>query len=145
LCGAEKIGRPIAPTGYRPEAWRVAPFTVPGEAPAPSPVQPDPGGEEVGARLAVRAIRPPRRAQVFCDAGSIVYVRAAGLGGRAVVAGGPWRIEAEWWTDSPCRRDYYDVQLSDGGVYRLYRDLRADGSRRHPSTDDDWFIDGWYD
>ena len=52
---------------------------------------------------------------------------------------GPWRIDAEWWTPRPCRRDYYDVQLSDGGVYRLYRDLDARGA------DTAWFVDGCYD
>jgi hypothetical protein len=35
-----------------------------------------------------------------------------------------------------CRRDYYDVQLSDGGIYRLYRDLTDTGS---------WYVDGCYD
>ena len=52
---------------------------------------------------------------------------------------GPWRIDVEWWSESPCRRDYYDVQLSDGGVYRIYRDLDA---RR---ADASWFVDGCYD
>jgi hypothetical protein len=86
--------------------------------------------------LALRAIRPAIPAEVYCEDGGIAYVRATGLAGRTVVSSGPWRIETEWWTDSPCRRDYYDVQLSDGGIYRLYRDLTASGS---------WFLDGCYD
>lgn len=92
-------------------------------------------------RAALRALRPPRPAQVFQESGKIAYVRAPGLGGRAVVTGGPWRIEAEWWTEHPCRRDYYDVQLSDGGIYRLYREL---ATRRTP-VGERWFIDGCYD
>lgn len=144
LCGSERVGRPVPPRGHRPEAFAVTSF---------DPVSEDRTigrkgrAEEVesdelarSGRAALRAIRPPRRAQVFQEGGSIAYVRASGMGGRAVVSGGPWRIEAEWWTDHPCRRDYYDVQLSDGGIYRLYREL---GGGR--SVDDRWFIDGCYD
>jgi protein ImuB len=50
-------------------------------------------------------------------------------------AAGPWRFFGEWWGDAPFARDYWDVQLADGGVYRLYHDL-AHGA---------WFVDGIYD
>jgi hypothetical protein len=32
-------------------------------------------------------------------------------------------------------RDYYEFALDDGGVYRVFHDLRADK----------WFVDGVYD
>ena len=51
------------------------------------------------------------------------------------MSAGPWRVHGEWWKEAPYRRDYYDVQLSDGGVYRLYYDL----------YETKWFIDGYYD
>ncbi len=35
----------------------------------------------------------------------------------------------------PFARDYYDLALADGGVYRMYRDLH----------DEKWFVDGVYD
>lgn len=162
LCGAEKVGRPVPPAGHRPEAFRLAPFAPSNgngngarrraSATARDGAAAAHDGHDVAtapaldvplvgscATLALRALRPPRAAQVFVEAGRIVYVRAAGLGGRTVVTSGPWRIDAEWWSDTPCRRDYYDVQLSDGGVYRLFRDLDA----RQP--DAGWFVDGCYD
>jgi protein ImuB len=40
-----------------------------------------------------------------------------------------------WWTEEPADRDYWDVELSDGGLYRIYRDRKA-GT---------WFADGIYD
>ena len=55
--------------------------------------------------------------------------------GRVVTAAGPWRVRAEWWSEGAFSRDYYDVQLSDGGVYRIFCDLE----RRQ------WFVDGVYD
>jgi hypothetical protein len=82
---------------------------------------------------------------VYGVGGGIAYVRATGLAGRTVVSSGPWRIETEWWTDSPCRRDYYDVQLSDGGIYRLYRDFTATGNGPGRNSAGSWFVDGCYD
>jgi protein ImuB len=135
LCGSGRVGRATPPPGHRPDAFVVLPFAPHDRRP---PAASTTDGEQ-GPALALRAIRPPRAAQVFLEAGSIAYVRAPGLGGRAVVTSGPWRIDAEWWSERPCRRDYYDVQLSDGGVYRLFRDLSATGA------DASWYVDGCYD
>jgi hypothetical protein len=51
------------------------------------------------------------------------------------VAAGPWGLEEGWWKDQPVVREYWDVELSGGGLYRIYRD----------STSGDWFGDGIYD
>ena len=56
------------------------------------------------------------------------------IDGRVRVASGPWGLEEDWW-GKPCERDYWDVELATGGLYRLFCD-RA--SR-------DWFVDGVYD
>jgi hypothetical protein len=55
--------------------------------------------------------------------------------GAVRVASGPWSLEEDWWTEQPIDRDYWDVELSDGGIYRIYRDRR----------DESWFADGIYD
>jgi protein ImuB len=86
-------------------------------------------------RMALRAMRPPVPLEVFDSRGRLDYVRGPGFGGRVVHVGGPWRLRGEWWTDDPYAREYYDVELSDGGVYRIYRDLRRQ----------EWFADGAYD
>ncbi len=51
------------------------------------------------------------------------------------VAAGPWGLEEGWWKDEPVVREYWDVELSGGGLYRIYRDCRSN----------DWFGDGIYD
>jgi protein ImuB len=127
LCGPGRVGTPVAPDTHRPGAATVAPFAP------PTPALPDPA--PVAGRLVVRALRPPRPLEVFSDRDAPCFVRGPGLGGRVVAAAGPWRIAAEWWGDAPCRRDYYDLELSDGGLYRCYRDGAAGG----------WFVDGVYD
>ncbi|MEM6701285.1 MAG: hypothetical protein AAF690_01200 [Acidobacteriota bacterium] len=55
--------------------------------------------------------------------------------GRIRVASGPWELEEQWWSESRVERDYWDVELQSGGLYRIYRD-RLDGR---------WFADGIYD
>jgi len=51
------------------------------------------------------------------------------------VAAGPWTLEDGWWDKQPVERDYWDVELSGGGLYRVYRDRKTG----------DWFADGMYD
>jgi len=89
--------------------------------------------------LALRAFRPPAAIEVVCDRGRPDFVRALDrqetFGGRVVTIAGPWRLSGEWWREACFARDYYDAELSDGGVYRIYREHRSD----------EWFADGVYD
>jgi len=90
-------------------------------------------GRGQGPRLAQRAAgggegRPVSMKTLAPDA-------APPIAGSVRVAAGPWSLEDGWWTDAPADRDYWDVELSDGGLYRIYRDRAADK----------WFADGVYD
>ena len=51
------------------------------------------------------------------------------------VAAGPWTLEEGWWNATPVERDYWDVELGGGRLYRIYRER----------TTGDWFADGMYD
>ncbi len=70
------------------------------------------------------------------------------ISGSIKVASGPWSLEEGWWladsrSGAPADpeqaaatfRDYWDVELSDGALYRIYRDRAANS----------WFADGIYD
>jgi protein ImuB len=129
LCGPGRVGIPVAVDTHRPGAADVATFTP------PPVVLPDTATPDAPCRLVVRALRPPRPLEVFSERETPCFVRGTGLGGRVVTVAGPWRIAAEWWSDTPCARDYYDVELTDGGVYRCYQE-RTSGA---------WFVDGVYD
>jgi protein ImuB len=129
LCGPSRVGAPAVVDTHRPGAAAVMPFAL----------TPADGANGTRTRttcaLVVRALRPPRALEVFCDRDRPDFVRGEGLGGRVVAAAGPWRIAGEWWSDAPAARDYYDLEVSDGGVYRCFVDLRSGG----------WFVDGVYD
>jgi len=57
------------------------------------------------------------------------------IAGRVAVAAGPWSVEEGWWGDDAVEREYWDVELDAGGIYRLFRDARSG----------EWFADGVYD
>jgi hypothetical protein len=44
-------------------------------------------------------------------------------------------VESSWWTDTPAAREYWDVELERGGVYRVYQAESAA----------EWFVDARYD
>ena len=75
-----------------------------------------------------------------CTARSPTHIRAIEpddtlrIDGAIRIASGPWRMEEGWWSDSPENREYWDVELERGGVYRIYQDQRGK-----------WFADGVYD
>jgi protein ImuB len=162
LCGPGKVGTLMPRNSHLPDAVELGPFAPrPAVAPARALSQTGeaatanrdaaktPATDATVAQLAVRAIRPPHRVEVLCARGSAPeFVRGADFGGRVVSCAGPWRIAAAaspaGHTDNDGRnyrkapgatRDYYDVALEDGGVYRLLCDLHSG----------EWYVDGIYD
>lgn len=134
LCGPDRVGVLKSVDTHRPEAVKIHPFGgMSQHAPTVSLGRATNGSI---VRLAFRAFRPPVPLEVFESRNTLDYVRGSGrLGGRVVHWAGPWRVRGEWWTNDPYAREYYDIELSDGGVYRIYRDARS-GS---------WAADGMYD
>lgn len=141
LLGPDGVGSPKTVDGHKPERCALAPY-----APPPSP---ELAGVEApsleGARpfCAARALRPAVPLEViFGERASPprpLELRAEGaslpISGRVAVASGPWRVEEGWWGEGRVRRDYWDVELSDGSVYRIYFDAESKA----------WFADGLYD
>ena len=142
ICGADRVGAPVVADAHRPDAYGVKTFQVSdagcqvsGEKKGAVPDTQHPTPNPQLLPLALRAVRPPRAVEVFCERERPEFVRGAHLAGRVVHAAGPWRVHGEWWNAGRYARDYYDAQLSDGCVYRLYCDL----------TTRSWFVDGVYD
>lgn len=141
LLGEGRAGSPRTVDAHRPERFALVPYAPP--APPERRRQPKPGR----GLLTVRVLRPPLVVEVITgsvEAGSPVEVRTVAaeetakrprIEGRVQVASGPWGLEEGWWEEAPLWRDYWDVELTGGGLYRLFRDRRSG----------DWFVDGIYD
>lgn len=137
IAGAERVGSPAVIDSHRPEASAIERFAL--TPPARARAAPNRSATNGSTPLALRVFRPPASIEVVCDRGRPDFVRGSGatekFGGRVVTLGGPWRLSGEWWRDSSFARDYYDAELSDGGVYRIYRERQSG----------EWFADGVYD
>ena len=98
-----------------------------------SPDQQLPEDEGGGAGIPNSSFLTPhsiRLVSVASETGSTPRIQ-----GLVRVAAGPWSLEDGWWNEQPVERDYWDIELSGGGLYRVYRDR----------TTGDWFADGMYD
>jgi protein ImuB len=150
--GPDRLGSPRTVDGHRPERCATADFSPP-RAPTLRPAH-----RRGRGLLAVRTLRPAVPLEVITDRAdpgdgpdgarthldlrdrrliSVASTTGATprIQGLVRVAAGPWQMEEGWWSDRPLARAYWDVELSDGGLYRLYCDQRSG----------EWFADGVYD
>jgi protein ImuB len=146
LIGHDRIGRPAVVDSYRPGAFEMEPFKTEHPASA-SPALNATASSTVNIVSALRRCRRPVPARVAVADGRPVAVTAdrRGLaGGHVLACAGPWRTSGNWWEQSPVvdgrsstywNRDEWDVSLSDGAVYRIFRDRVTDG----------WWIDAIVD
>ena len=112
------------------------------------------GGVGNALVVALRRFRFAVPARVQVEDGRPVRVTTERRGlssGRIEQAAGPWRTSGQWWaetgsggsgrsggsggSDSPGDRDEWDVTVSDGATYLLFRERDANA----------WFIDGVLD
>lgn len=138
LLGSESIGRCRSLDTHVPSRFEVLRF----DPPAPPMIRPEaPRGKGL---LAVRCLRPAIPLVVRSAASKILTVRSRTepesstpkIGGRVRVASGPWTIEENWWSErAALERAYWDIELENGGIYRIYRN----------QITGDWFADGIYD
>ncbi len=127
LVGEGNVGSPALLDTYRPDAFAIRPFR-------PAPAAPQKASSR-SMHLAFRVFRPAPKAEVRCNQDRPVSVKARGVRGVVRTAAGPWHSSGDWWTEERWSREEWDVDLSDGGVYRIY--FRLDSRS--------WFVGGFYD
>jgi protein ImuB len=153
LLGPEGIGcgKPI--DSHVPSRFEILQF----EPPDPPIVRPE--SPRSKGLLAIRNLRPPVPLVVRKTAGKLLAVQSRAatasassestttstsyadrhhprFGGRIRVASGPWAVEENWWSERQAiNRYYWDVELENGGIYRIFRDQLTG----------EWFADGIYD
>jgi protein ImuB len=96
-------------------------------------------------RIPLRIFRPPLEVQVRLENSIPAALVGGKIRGRVLKSAGPWRLEGEWWKDQLLRRDYYEVELSTGSIYRLYED-RPEGRPSNVNANASppphpWFVD----
>lgn len=133
LCGEGRVGTPLVPDTHLPGQAAVAPFVEP----PPARTVPATAAAEAIAPpphlLATHVLRPPPEATVHRRGTHVEFFHTDAVAGPVRRSGGPYRLREGGGART--LRDYYDVELSDGGIYRLFHDLRADR----------WYLDARYD
>jgi protein ImuB len=155
ILGDGRVGMPMTVDGHLPERYAINVFSPP----APPDMKRTPSRGR--GLLAVRTFRPPIPIEVTTreaegDDVQIASIRSladsdshtplpaphsrrveAGakveIDGTVRICSGPWRIEEGWWSERPDIREYWDVELERGGVYRVFR-----GGK-------EWFVDARYE
>ena len=125
IVGEGRVGSPELLDTHRPEPFRMAGFGSGKQAQAQTKLR--------STRLALRMFRPPQTAHVSIAAGHPSFVSAQSIRGKVLDYAGPWRMSGDWWTTHSWSRDEWDIALSAGGLYRIYREPRG------------WFVEGSYD
>ncbi len=147
LMGEDRCGSAVTVDSWQPGAFEMKPFG-PGlgtresgfEMPATNPDR-IPNPESRIPTVALRRFRFPVAARVRVDRGVPIRVMTdrRGLnGGKVEAYAGPWRASGGWWIDERVKsweHDEWDVTLSDGATYRIFRERDTDA----------WFIEGIVD
>jgi len=136
LMGEGRCGSAITVDSWEPGAFEMKPFlgSIANSGRIPNP-------ESRTPRLAIRRFRFPIPARVRVDLGIPVRVtsdRRGISGGKVETYAGPWRTSGGWWvedTKTYWERDEWDVTLSDGATYRIFRERDTDA----------WFVEGVVD
>jgi protein ImuB len=132
LVGEGNAGSPELLDTHRPDAFRMRTF-----APAPAGEFTRTASPPMASalRFAFRYARPAPSAQVKLKLERPLTVKfQTQVNTREVLAAaGPWRSSGDWWTASHWDREEWDIELSDGGLYRVFR------------ASEEWFLEGVYD
>jgi protein ImuB len=138
MLGEERVGMPMTVDTHIPDRYAIGSFNPP---PPPDMKR---GPRKSRGLLAARIFRPPIPVEVITrpsrpdEPGEIQIEQIKGegdLNGPVLSCAGPWQLNASWWTPNPVDREYWDVEMSRGKSYRVYREEVGAG----------WYVDAGYE
>src|SRR6185503_4518457 len=125
LMGDTRVGAPALVDTHDERRSTMGKFLDHRQASRPTVQEPSPSA--VCFLPCLRRYRLPLAVTVEVERGRPATVRSAARGipnGDVVHAAGPWRTSGSWWMPGGGQwdRDEWDIELVDGGCYRLVRD-----------------------
>jgi protein ImuB len=124
LVGGENVGTPRLIDQRMERPFELDAAGIPLGVESPSPPE--------RAVIAFTYYEPPLSADVLVREGRLVYLTTRHFRGRVAEYSGVWRGNSRWW-DRPWRTQEWDVEIENGGLYRLAK------------AGKEWFIVGEYD
>jgi protein ImuB len=125
LVGEKNVGVPVIVNQRLAEAFDLDADAMP-EGRERREVQQD------KAIIAFSYFHPPIRAEVLVCEGRLIFVRTGVFSGHVKEYSGVWKSNSKWW-DKAWRTQEWDVEIENGGVYRLCK------------AGKEWFLAGEYD
>ena len=126
LLGADRVGTPILEETYRPDAFRIEPFSWQLEGGKPRVEEPLPS-------FALRRFRSAAPASVLLEENQPAHLRSAEVQGAVVDQAGPYLASGNWWDRNAWTRAEWDLQLANGALCRCHQHEHG------------WAVDGTYD
>ena len=122
LCGTDHVGTPQLVPSHKPDSFLLAPpefnssasnsaFRIPDSALAQ--------GDKLGPQL--RRFRPPLPSQIEFREQKPSLLRSHVFIGPIVGTRGPFFSSGDWWDDNRWTREEWDIQTSDGSLFRIFR------------------------
>jgi len=128
VVGSGNVGSPRREPTHRPDAFRMEPLA---EIQKKWEKEVEENLVWAGG-LPMRRFRPAVEARVRMKEGRPDFVDSVAVRGAIVKTRGPWRLSGNWWEPERWAREEWDVELAEGGIYRLVRERN------------EWFLEGSY-
>ena len=126
LIGSDRVGTPQLLDTHRPDAFDLVPPPAVVPPPVAAPVHPD-------YALPLQRFRPPLPARVGLLDDTPAFLWSDRVSGEITRSSGPGHSSGGWWENSRrWQREEFDVELSSGGLYRIFQENGA------------WFLEGEY-
>jgi protein ImuB len=136
MVGKANVGSPALLNTHRPDAFQMTALDTSDIENAHKTISIETlGKQQQMLRLAMRLFRPALHAHVRVAGIAPQNVVAQGVRGDVIQSAGPWKTSGEWWTSTSWIHEEWDVELDDGALYRIYREL--------PTRE--WYVHGIYD
>ena len=125
LLGPDRVGTPVLENTYRPDAFRLEPFSWDSS--------PSVAATEIATGAALRRFRPPSGASVLLGEEQPIHLRTAEISSAIAETAGPYRASGNWWNEKLWSRQEWDLETRNGMICRIH----SDGEK--------WEVDGIYD
>jgi protein ImuB len=130
LLGDERVGSPELLDDNRPDAFRMAAFSLP----PPRLKQ----AQLASPPAALRVFRPPQAIGVVLEGAAPTRVFWNGQRFTVAELAGPWRLSGRWWSEANWSREEWDAKLASESTQQICRIARDPGSNC-------WYVQGIYD
>ncbi|HZM06052.1 MAG TPA: hypothetical protein VFC44_23880 [Candidatus Saccharimonadales bacterium] len=129
LLGPNRVGTPRLADTHRPDSFTME---LDGLANGAASAQEE-EEDKTSHSLGLRRFRPPWLARVEVREARPVLLGSSSFSGPIAHALGPWRLSGQWWDAQNWEREEWDVQTSDGELFRLVR------------QNEQWSVEGVFD